>query len=232
LGLGRVVSEDHPMTPAWLQTRVEQLCARLGVSFEDVAGRTRPANVVRARQVIAAVLRRWPGPGPIGTIPTYPEIARAMGGTNHSSVVCRDQAAMRDEATRREVEEILAEVTQPVALQLDNHAHRAGEVAHRHSLRVRLCEFLEAVEGSRLYGVINNVGRTNAGRLRNELAAQDLQAEPHPRLKLHLFGDDAEMVQSIRRAQAERDEAIRAAHEKYQERLGVLRWAAKVATAS
>jgi chromosomal replication initiation ATPase DnaA len=58
---------------------VDATCQRLGVTGEELTGRSRHRRISLARAVIAYLAREL-------TTLSYPEIARAMGRNNHSSV--------------------------------------------------------------------------------------------------------------------------------------------------
>lgn len=59
-------------------TRV--VCEATGVSVDEVEGNLRNKDIVLARELIIDLLRN-------GTRMSYPDITRAMGGTNHSTAI-------------------------------------------------------------------------------------------------------------------------------------------------
>jgi chromosomal replication initiator protein len=81
-GFGRgAAGLRRPLTPAQV---VACVCERLGVTPAELAGRGRHRRVVLARAMATAVSRRL-------TSGSYPEIARAIGRPNHSTVITAHQ---------------------------------------------------------------------------------------------------------------------------------------------
>lgn len=81
VGRGRHGGARRPLTPAQVVTSI---CDRLGVTHAELAGRGRHHRVVLARAMSTAVARRL-------TSASYPEIARAIGRPNHSTVITAHQ---------------------------------------------------------------------------------------------------------------------------------------------
>lgn len=69
-----------PRRPIAIQTIVEQVCKGLSVDIGEFAGNGRHKRVVFARSVAAHLARQL-------TTQSFPEIARAMGRTNHSTII-------------------------------------------------------------------------------------------------------------------------------------------------
>jgi chromosomal replication initiator protein len=63
-----------------LDNVVALVCERFGVTMSEVGGRGRHARVVLARAVATHLARKL-------TSASYPEIARALGRPNHSTVI-------------------------------------------------------------------------------------------------------------------------------------------------
>lgn len=83
LGLGEGapgLNGRGPRRPVRLDTIREEVCRALRVDGAELMGRGRHARVVLARSVIAHLARAL-------TTMSYPEIARAMGRPNHSTIV-------------------------------------------------------------------------------------------------------------------------------------------------
>lgn len=66
-------------SPVKIEKVIEAVCQRIGVTREELAGRSRHRRISLARSLIAFLAREM-------TTHSYPEIARALGRTNHSSV--------------------------------------------------------------------------------------------------------------------------------------------------
>jgi len=66
--------------PVRIDAVIAHSCAALGVDTVDLAGKTRHPRVVLARAVITHLARQL-------TTLSYPEIARAIGRPNHSTVI-------------------------------------------------------------------------------------------------------------------------------------------------
>jgi len=71
----------RPIPPA---TIIEEACTALGVDQTELMGRGRHRRIVLARSLIVHLCRRL-------TTRSYPEIARAMGRPNHSTVITAQQ---------------------------------------------------------------------------------------------------------------------------------------------
>jgi len=82
--------------PVRLHTIVEVVCDRLGVSRSDLVGSRRHKRVVLARAVIAHLAREM-------TTHSYPEIARAIGRSYHSTVHTAAQRLGRQLAADEQV---------------------------------------------------------------------------------------------------------------------------------
>ena len=76
---------NRPMTPQFV---LESVCDQMGVGIEEVLGRSKHAVVVSARSVAAMLAREH-------TTFSYPEIARSLGRSNHSTVVTATQRMRR-----------------------------------------------------------------------------------------------------------------------------------------
>lgn len=79
-------SAPAPAAPARLRRPVSaeniigEICRELGVDLHDFMGKGRHKRVVLARSLVASISRRL-------TTMSFPEIARAMGRSNHSTVI-------------------------------------------------------------------------------------------------------------------------------------------------
>lgn len=83
LGLGAAgdrPSQGRPRRPIRVEVIAAEVCQTLGVEYGEMCGRGRHARVVLARSLTAWLSRRL-------TTMSFPEIARAMGRPNHSSVI-------------------------------------------------------------------------------------------------------------------------------------------------
>lgn len=83
--------EQQTYTPAQavrIQSVVEAVCTRLAVSKADLLGTGRHRRVVLARALVAYLAREL-------TTQSFPEIAQALGRTNHSTVHTADQRLRR-----------------------------------------------------------------------------------------------------------------------------------------
>ena len=78
--LSQVLGAGAVRKPVRLKTIVAVICAHLGVTESDLMGSGRHRRVVLARSVSAYLAREM-------TTHSYPEIARALGRDNHSTVV-------------------------------------------------------------------------------------------------------------------------------------------------
>lgn len=74
--------------PIRIQSVMHLVCARLGVSEADLRGRSRQERLVLARTLTAHLAKRL-------TTMSYPEIARAMGRPNHSTIITACQRMTR-----------------------------------------------------------------------------------------------------------------------------------------
>lgn len=89
---GRSGSAAPARGPIPIERIVRVVCEDLGVTREELSGRTRHKRVVLARELLVHAAREL-------TTASYPEIARAMGRSNHSTVIT---AARRIESKIRE----------------------------------------------------------------------------------------------------------------------------------
>ncbi|MFO0831428.1 MAG: DnaA/Hda family protein [Phycisphaerales bacterium] len=83
----------QPRRPIPVQTIVEFVCRNLQVDVGEFMGRGRHKRVVFARSVAAHLSREL-------TTQSFPEIARAMGRTNHSTVITAQRRLQRQLETR------------------------------------------------------------------------------------------------------------------------------------
>jgi chromosomal replication initiator protein len=86
-------SHAHPRRPIPVQTIVEHVCRSLHVDLNDFTGRGRHKRVVFARSVAAQLSREL-------TTQSFPEIARGMGRTNHSTIITAQRRLQRQIETR------------------------------------------------------------------------------------------------------------------------------------
>lgn len=77
-----------PRRPIAIQTIVEQVCKGVSVDIGEFAGSGRHKRVVFARSVAAHLARQL-------TTQSFPEIARAMGRTNHSTIITAQRRLQR-----------------------------------------------------------------------------------------------------------------------------------------
>ncbi len=75
-----VASASRPMKPIRAEAIAHHVCQTLSVDISDVLGRSRHKRVVLARSLTAYLTREL-------TTLSFPEIARAMGRPNHSTIV-------------------------------------------------------------------------------------------------------------------------------------------------
>jgi len=79
---------SHPRRPIPVQTIVDHVCRTLGVDMSEFGGAGRHKRVVLARALAAHLAR-------LLTTQSFPEIARAMGRTNHSTVITAQRRLQR-----------------------------------------------------------------------------------------------------------------------------------------
>ena len=72
--------ESTPGRPLRISTIVDVVCCRLGVERSELLGSTRHRRVVLARGIVSFLARDL-------TTMSYPEIGRALGRKNHSTVL-------------------------------------------------------------------------------------------------------------------------------------------------
>ncbi|MCU0688562.1 MAG: DnaA/Hda family protein [Phycisphaerales bacterium] len=115
---GSVVARIGPRRPVLVDQVVSLVCDRLRVTMIELSGKGRHHRVVLARAVATALARRC-------TSASYPEIARAIGRPNHSTVITAHQR-LTEQLSRNEM--VDAGDGQPVALAalLDELAARIG----------------------------------------------------------------------------------------------------------
>lgn len=115
---GSVVARIGPRRPVLVDQVVSLVCDRLRVTMIELSGKGRHHRVVLARAVATALARRC-------TSASYPEIARAIGRPNHSTVITAHQR-LTEQLSRNEM--VDAGDGQPVALAalLDELAGRIG----------------------------------------------------------------------------------------------------------
>lgn len=82
--MGGVLARIGPRQPVRLEEIVALVCQRLSVTLTEVAGRGRHPRVVLARAASTWLARKH-------TRASYPEIARALGRPNHSTVITAHQ---------------------------------------------------------------------------------------------------------------------------------------------
>jgi chromosomal replication initiator protein len=80
LGLDAPPECARPQRPVRVEQIVREVCACLGVSAEDLRGNGRHARVVLGRSLVVLLAREL-------TTMSFPELARAIGRPNHSSVI-------------------------------------------------------------------------------------------------------------------------------------------------
>ncbi len=85
----------RPRRPIAAQTIVAEVCRALCVDLSDFMGKGRHPRVVLARSLTAYICRRL-------TTLSFPEIARAMGRGNHSTVITAHRRVERDLARKGE----------------------------------------------------------------------------------------------------------------------------------
>lgn len=83
-GVGAVLARIGPRQPVRLEHVVSLVCEKVNVTLTEVAGRGRHPRVVLARALATLLARKH-------TRASYPEIARAMGRPNHSTVITAHQ---------------------------------------------------------------------------------------------------------------------------------------------
>lgn len=91
----------RPRRPIPVSTIVAETCRALGVDVSDFLGRGRHKRVVFARSLVAHLSRRL-------TTQSYPEIARAMGRPNHSTVITAERRVVGQMKGAQPVEPELA----------------------------------------------------------------------------------------------------------------------------
>jgi chromosomal replication initiator protein len=85
--LSRLAQQDAsaaPPRPIRIEEVLDSVCQYLGVHPDQVRGRGRQRPIVLARQLTVYLAKRL-------THMSYPEIARALGRSNHSTVITADQ---------------------------------------------------------------------------------------------------------------------------------------------
>ncbi|HYD02471.1 MAG TPA: DnaA/Hda family protein, partial [Phycisphaerales bacterium] len=83
-GVGAVLARIGPRQPVRLEQVVALACQKMNVTLTEVAGRGRHPRVVLARALATLLARKH-------TRASYPEIARALGRPNHSTVITAHQ---------------------------------------------------------------------------------------------------------------------------------------------
>jgi chromosomal replication initiator protein len=83
-GMGAVLARIGPRQPIRLEQVVTLSCQKMNVTLTEVAGRGRHPRVVLARAAATLLARKH-------TRASYPEIARAIGRPNHSTVITAHQ---------------------------------------------------------------------------------------------------------------------------------------------
>lgn len=86
--LGGIAGPARPQRPVRAESIISVVCQQLGVDPADFAGRGRHHRVVLARSLVAVLARRL-------TTLSFPEIARAMGRPNHSTIITAYQRLTR-----------------------------------------------------------------------------------------------------------------------------------------
>lgn len=82
-----------PRKPIHVPQILDAACARVGVTTADVLGKSRHKRIVLARSVTAHLARQL-------TTQSFPEIARALGRSNHSTVIAACQRVEQQIADR------------------------------------------------------------------------------------------------------------------------------------
>lgn len=72
-------------SPDWARARVRTIMESMNVAHEDFYGKSRYVRVVECRELCAYFVYDVPGPGFQRV--SWPEVAHAMGRTNHSTVL-------------------------------------------------------------------------------------------------------------------------------------------------
>lgn len=86
-----------PLAPAPAAAILQAVAERFGFTVADLQGQSRKPAVVRARNAAAFLLRARGAPG--GKQRSYPEMAAALGGRDHSTIIHAVQRAI-DRAAR------------------------------------------------------------------------------------------------------------------------------------
>lgn len=82
-----------PLPPATARGILGAVAARFGVTVEQLQGPARARALVQARNAASFLLRARPVPG--GKQRSYPEMAAALGGRDHSTIIHAVEQAIR-----------------------------------------------------------------------------------------------------------------------------------------
>ena len=97
----------RPRRPIQIESISANVCRSLRVDLGEMMGRGRHARVVLARSVVAYLSRRL-------TTLSFPEIARAMGRPNHSTVITA-QKRLSEQLERESRGEVIPEIAGELA---------------------------------------------------------------------------------------------------------------------
>jgi chromosomal replication initiator protein len=106
-----------PCRPVRVDEILQTVCRELGVPSEQLLGRSRHRRIVLARAAVIHLARRL-------TALSYPELARAMGRPNHSTIITAAQRIDRQVRSKAPLERADTELAESYD-QLVEHLHRA-----------------------------------------------------------------------------------------------------------
>ncbi len=117
---------DRPTAPIRLDTVIDVICSRLAVDKTDLRGSSRSRKVVTARSLVAYLGRAL-------TTLSYPEIARALGRTHHSTIHTAVQRVRRQLEEGQPVETAAAGESAAIGELVNGLRHDILVAARRHS---------------------------------------------------------------------------------------------------
>jgi chromosomal replication initiator protein len=114
----------HPPTPVRIGAVIDVICRRVGISRNDLMGSSRHRRIVLGRALVAFLGREM-------TSHSYPEIARALGRSYHSTIHTAEQRLRRQMEAGETVDLAENESTLPVRELVDQLRHEITRTTPR-----------------------------------------------------------------------------------------------------
>lgn len=113
----RMADRSLPRTQPWLREKVDWFLRRTNLTMAALASSgvsSRCPRTTRGRELLSYLLRHWPAAS--GIVPSFPEIGRAMGKSNHTTVITAYRRALKPGKRNRSYRRTDLDAIDPAAL--------------------------------------------------------------------------------------------------------------------